>query len=35
MVDELFKSSDIDKGECLEDIEHGESLSASSIFWLV
>ena len=29
MVDDLFKSLDIDKGEWLEDIEHGDSSSAS------
>ena len=29
MVDYLFKSLDIDKGEWLEDIEHGDSSSAS------
>ena len=29
MVDDLFKSLDIDKGEWLEDIERGDSSSAS------
>ena len=29
MVDDLFKSLDIDKSEWLEDIKHGDSLSAS------
>ena len=29
MVDDLFKSVDIDKGEWLEDIERGDSSSAS------
>ena len=29
MVDDLFKSLDIDKGEWLEDIKHGDSSSAS------
>ena len=29
MVDDLFKSLDIDMGEWLEDIEHGDSSSAS------
>ena len=28
-MDDLFKSLDIDKGEWLEDIEHGDSSSAS------
>ena len=28
MVDDLFKSLDIDKGEWLEDIEHGDGSSA-------
>ena len=28
-MDDLFKSLDIDKGEWLEDIERGESSSAS------
>ena len=31
MVDDLFKYLDIDKDEWLEDIERGESLSASSL----
>ena len=29
MVDDLFKSLDIDKSEWLEDIKHGDSSSAS------
>ena len=29
MVDDLFKSLDIDKCEWLEDVEHGDSSSAS------
>ena len=33
MVDDLFKSLDIDKGEWLEDIKHDDSLSVS--LWLV
>ena len=28
-MDDLFKSLDIDKGECLDDIERGDSSSAS------
>ena len=28
-MDDLFKSLDIDRGEWLEDIKHGNSLSAS------
>ena len=31
MVDDLFKYLDIDKDEWLEDIERGESSSASSL----
>ena len=30
-MDDLFKYLDIDKNEWLEDIEHGESSSASSL----
>ena len=29
MVDDLFKSLDIEKGKCLEGIKHGNSSSAS------
>ena len=29
MVNDLFKSLDIDKSECLEDIKNGDSSSAS------
>ena len=34
MLDDLFKSLDIDKGECLEDIDCGYS-SSTSFFLLV